>query len=260
MCLKYILLISVTLYSGIICDQEPHNEQLHLESFLWDESRFMFRRNMTSGDKCVVDCMQNSSIPKTVMQFFRNVTDDVFKRQNSTNIRRIFNATMLDWYCGYANGRHQCISECDSNSVLKTEILKLLRPMSYICNETDFIAHSKCYRQVYEDDVDECESGDKCLPYKTTMIKYVHERRRGIQNSSIEDAVQFVLNNLCQYIICGNQCRTNELSTQCGEEANQVLIEFYRRIVSSLKQIITELYRWFYGGRKLILTDICDDI
>uniref|UniRef100_A0A915IPM7 Uncharacterized protein n=1 Tax=Romanomermis culicivorax TaxID=13658 RepID=A0A915IPM7_ROMCU len=156
----------------INCDQEPHNEQLYLKSFLPGESRFIFPRNMTSGDMCVVNCTRNSLIPKTVMQFLHDVKNDVFKRQNSTNIRRIFNATMLDWYCGFANGRYQCILDCDNNSVLKSEILKLLRPTSYVCNETDFIAYSKCYRQVYEDDVDECESGDKCLPYKTTMMNY----------------------------------------------------------------------------------------
>uniref|UniRef100_A0A915KQL1 Uncharacterized protein n=1 Tax=Romanomermis culicivorax TaxID=13658 RepID=A0A915KQL1_ROMCU len=176
-----------------------------------------------------------------VFHFFMEVADDVFNQQNSTNIRRVFNATMLEWYCGYANGRQQCILECDNDSFLKTQALKLLRPTSYICNETDFITYSKCYRQVYEDDVDECESGDKCLPYKTTMIDYAYRNRKRVQNISWQNAAQVVLNNLCQYIICGNQCRMNELSKQCGEESNQVLIEFYRRVVSSLKQITIEL-------------------
>uniref|UniRef100_A0A915HZN8 Uncharacterized protein n=1 Tax=Romanomermis culicivorax TaxID=13658 RepID=A0A915HZN8_ROMCU len=98
----------------------------------------------------------------------------------------------------YANGRQQCILECDDDSFVKTEILKILRPTSYVCNETDFIAYSKCYHQVYEDDKDECESGDKCLPYKTTMINYYYERRRSSKNVSWEEAVQVVLNNLCQ--------------------------------------------------------------
>uniref|UniRef100_A0A915L8L4 Uncharacterized protein n=1 Tax=Romanomermis culicivorax TaxID=13658 RepID=A0A915L8L4_ROMCU len=53
-----------------------------------------------------------------------------------------------------------------------------------------------------------------------------------------------------RYIICGNQCRTNELTSQCGEESNRVLIEFYRRIVSSLKQIAVEIYRWFNAVTK----------
>uniref|UniRef100_A0A915JFP8 Hexosyltransferase n=2 Tax=Romanomermis culicivorax TaxID=13658 RepID=A0A915JFP8_ROMCU len=213
---------------------------------------------MTKGDKCVVGCIRNSSIPRSVRNFFFDVASDVFRRQNSTNIRRVFNATMLDWYCGYANGRQQCILECDDDSFVKTEILKILRPTSYVCNETDFIAYSKCYHQVYEDDKDECESGEKCLPYKMTMINYYYERRS--KNISWEEAVQVVLNNLCQYIICGNQCRLNELSTQCGEDSNQVLMEFYRRVVSSLKQIIIEVHHWLTGKALPLLTDSCDQI
>uniref|UniRef100_A0A915KXN1 Uncharacterized protein n=1 Tax=Romanomermis culicivorax TaxID=13658 RepID=A0A915KXN1_ROMCU len=96
-------------------------------------------------------------------------------------------------YNGYANGRQKCILKCSNDSFLKTEVLKLLRPTSYICNETDFIAQSKCYRQVYEDDVDECESGDKCLPYKTNLINYVHEKTRRTGNISWEEGIQYVI-------------------------------------------------------------------
>uniref|UniRef100_A0A915IN20 Uncharacterized protein n=1 Tax=Romanomermis culicivorax TaxID=13658 RepID=A0A915IN20_ROMCU len=61
---------------------------------------FMWGRNITKGDECVEHCFRNSSIPETVIHFFVDVARDVFRRQNSTNIRRLFNATMLDWYCG----------------------------------------------------------------------------------------------------------------------------------------------------------------
>uniref|UniRef100_A0A915KHG1 Uncharacterized protein n=1 Tax=Romanomermis culicivorax TaxID=13658 RepID=A0A915KHG1_ROMCU len=101
-----------------------------------------------------------------------------------------------------------------------------------------FIAYSKCYHQVYEDDIDKCESGEKCLPYKTAMIDYAYEKGRRIDKIPWQEALQLVFNNLCQYIICGNQCRMNELLTQCGEESNQVLMEFYCRIVFSFKQIV----------------------
>uniref|UniRef100_A0A915L8T9 Uncharacterized protein n=1 Tax=Romanomermis culicivorax TaxID=13658 RepID=A0A915L8T9_ROMCU len=62
----------------------------------------------------------------------------------------------------------------------------------------DFIAQSKCYRQVYEDDVDKCESGDKCLPYKTNMISFIHEKMRRADNISLEDGIEYVTSNLCQ--------------------------------------------------------------
>uniref|UniRef100_A0A915J8K7 Uncharacterized protein n=1 Tax=Romanomermis culicivorax TaxID=13658 RepID=A0A915J8K7_ROMCU len=73
------------------------------------------------------------------------------------------------------------------------------------------------------------------------MIIYYYDRRRSIKNASWEESVQILLDNLCQYITCGNQCRMNKLMAQCGEKSNQVLIEFYRRLVSPLKQIIIEV-------------------
>uniref|UniRef100_A0A915IMS6 Uncharacterized protein n=1 Tax=Romanomermis culicivorax TaxID=13658 RepID=A0A915IMS6_ROMCU len=71
--------------------------------------------------------------------------------------------------------------------------------LTQLSNHTqlDFIAQSKCYGQVYEDDVDECESGDKCLPYKTNMINYVHEKMRRTGNISWEEGIQYVTRIIC---------------------------------------------------------------
>uniref|UniRef100_A0A915K3E1 Uncharacterized protein n=1 Tax=Romanomermis culicivorax TaxID=13658 RepID=A0A915K3E1_ROMCU len=40
---------------------------------------------------------------------------------------------------------------------------------------TDFIRNIKCYHEVYNQEMDNCESGDKCLPYKTAIKNLTQE-------------------------------------------------------------------------------------
>uniref|UniRef100_A0A915K3P6 Uncharacterized protein n=1 Tax=Romanomermis culicivorax TaxID=13658 RepID=A0A915K3P6_ROMCU len=152
-------------------------------------------------------------MPVPVGNFFKEVVDEVFRREKTTNIQGIFNVTMLKWHCEYGNQGQQCVSKCSNESPYKQEMLEVLRPTSYICDESDFIAYSNCYRQVYEDDVDQCESREKCLPYKTVMINFFYEGRTSIRTMSQSQDIEFILNSLCRYINCGNQCRMNEIST-----------------------------------------------
>uniref|UniRef100_A0A915IF54 Uncharacterized protein n=1 Tax=Romanomermis culicivorax TaxID=13658 RepID=A0A915IF54_ROMCU len=85
-------------------------------------------------DRCVQNCF-SSPIPIPVGNFFKEVVDEVFRREKTTNIQRIFNVTMLMWHCEYGNQRQQCVSKCSNESPYKQEMLEVLRPTSYICNQ-----------------------------------------------------------------------------------------------------------------------------
>uniref|UniRef100_A0A915HJJ4 Uncharacterized protein n=1 Tax=Romanomermis culicivorax TaxID=13658 RepID=A0A915HJJ4_ROMCU len=100
----------------------------------------------------------------------------------------------------FGSQRQQCVYKCSNESANRQEILEILRPTSYICNESgmnpmlilnnvqnasakactlkppfdctfghNFIRNTECYREVYDQDLDDCESRDKCLPYKTAV-------------------------------------------------------------------------------------------
>uniref|UniRef100_A0A915K6S4 Uncharacterized protein n=1 Tax=Romanomermis culicivorax TaxID=13658 RepID=A0A915K6S4_ROMCU len=71
------------------------------------------------------------------------------------------------------------------------------------------------------------------------MINLVNQNSSVIQISPNE-AARDLFSYLCQYIKCGNQCRSKILSEQCGKESNENLLEFYRLVVASMKQTVVE--------------------
>uniref|UniRef100_A0A915KUT4 Uncharacterized protein n=1 Tax=Romanomermis culicivorax TaxID=13658 RepID=A0A915KUT4_ROMCU len=79
----------------------------------------------------------------------------------------------------YASEHRQCVEKCNSGRSDKIDSLVILQLNSFICNETDFIHRALCYRKVYEQDLDGCESSNKCFRHKMDMINLVN------QNSSI---------------------------------------------------------------------------
>uniref|UniRef100_A0A915IAU5 Uncharacterized protein n=1 Tax=Romanomermis culicivorax TaxID=13658 RepID=A0A915IAU5_ROMCU len=95
--LKFVLLFLIfgQNFADVPYDQLPPEKDPKTPSMYW-------WINTTEADEQLFDCFYNLSLPAHVSEFLYDVQDDVFREENSTNIRRLFNVTMLDWYCEYA--------------------------------------------------------------------------------------------------------------------------------------------------------------
>uniref|UniRef100_A0A915KSS1 Uncharacterized protein n=1 Tax=Romanomermis culicivorax TaxID=13658 RepID=A0A915KSS1_ROMCU len=96
----------------------------------------------------------------------------------------------------------------------------------------DFIDRSKCYRHVYDSDVDQCESGEKCLPYKISSFNLLQKSKNETysvemsQNEEMVEMLRKMLEHVCNYIICGNRCRQEQLVEKCGDQGNKICLNF----------------------------------
>jgi len=54
---------------------------------------------MYDVDPCLIECFESLEFPEQFAELVQNTSYDVFREENSTNIGRLFNAELFDWFC-----------------------------------------------------------------------------------------------------------------------------------------------------------------
>uniref|UniRef100_A0A915L2Q0 Uncharacterized protein n=1 Tax=Romanomermis culicivorax TaxID=13658 RepID=A0A915L2Q0_ROMCU len=111
--------------------------------------------------------------------------------------------------------------------------------MIYVCDESNFLQNTICYRAVYEEDKDNCSF--KCKDQKQHLLASF---RTNIGTSSttpsLSDYARLTADEVkftCDYILCKSRCRSKELISKCGPEAETTLTTTYRYVIASVKSI-----------------------
>lgn len=213
---------------------------------------------------CVANCFKSLECPEQFFQLVKNTSQDVFREENSTNIGRLFNVKLFDWFCEFAKNRSTCVSGCPE-SRFKTFFFEVTEPTNYACNASEFLRYVKCYEKVYRADVNGCDRNEMCGAYKYSaylnVLKHMDIFNNSQEELSASEKSFLITNftqNLCEYIACGNRCRRDELIKECGtNEANQILVQLYRKLIQQIKTIVN-FFIEFMDGEKIIFLDQCD--
>lgn len=214
--------------------------------------------------ECFADCFKSLEFPSKFYDLVQNTSEDVFRAENSTNIGRLFDVELFEWFCEFAKNRTSCVSACPE-SRFKTFFFQVTEPTAYSCTESDFLSHVKCYKKVYQADVNGCDRDEMCGAYKFSAYYKVMENVNLINSSQdelINNQTSFLISNftqnLCEYIACGNRCRRDELIKECGSsEANDTLMQLYRKLIRQIKTVVN-FFTNFIDEDPIVFTDQCD--
>lgn len=186
-------------------------------------------------EDCVDHCIETSvQLPEDLLPWMMEVIQDVYRDQDSTNIKKFFNETMINQYCGVMRATSECINKCPPDADAE-ELKKFFTTTKYMCTETKFAENAKCYRDVYDADTNQCETEPKCGQYKYSSMK---AKTPEAERQNLESYAVKVANNMCQYITCGLDCRKPELVSKCGQEKFDVLKMFYQKLVHSAEKVL----------------------
>uniref|UniRef100_A0A915KM63 Uncharacterized protein n=1 Tax=Romanomermis culicivorax TaxID=13658 RepID=A0A915KM63_ROMCU len=96
----------------------------------------------------------------------------------------------------------------------------------------------------------------KDLPVKVLYILVYSKPNKHLRQDSYKnDLVSLAF----RYIECANNCRQGDIVSKCGNEANDELLLFYRRFMTTIK-LLMSLYHSARTGSELQFDDTCDKL
>lgn len=177
----------------------------------------------TADDSCAKACVTKP--PEGFGKFLIK-----FKEPKIDDIKEIYNKELLTKVCAFTNTTALCVRQCPETQ-RRTFLREVFAPIKYACEETDFVAHTDCYKENIEAMQPICMAADKCGPKKDAMTASFGAYKAAADKT--KPVIEAMVGSFCELVDCGLDCGDARRIEKCGAPANTVLRGFYKKMVEA---------------------------